>query len=54
MADLVAYAAFRANVAPGPGVARVCPPDMWDQIGPATHTAVSGLRPRSKPGIVLR
>ena len=54
MADLVAYAAFRANVAPSPGIARVCPPDMWDQIGPATHTAVAALKPRSKLGIVLR
>lgn len=53
-ADLVAYAAFRANIPPGAGIARVCPTDMWDEIGPATHTAVAGLRPRSKPGIVLR
>lgn len=54
LADLVAYSSFRAVVAPGPGIARICPEDMWDQIGPATHTAVSGLRPRSRPGIVLR
>ncbi len=53
-ADLVAYAAFRAVVPPGAGIARVCPEAMWDAIGPATHTAVSGLRPRSRPGIVLR
>lgn len=53
-ADLVAYAAFRAVIAPSPGIARVCPPDMWDEIGAATHRAVSGLKPRSKPGIVLR
>jgi len=54
LADLVAYAAFRAVVPPGAAVARVCPDATWDEIGPATHTAVSGLKPRSKPGIVLR
>jgi len=54
MADLVAYAAFRAVVPPGPAIAKVCPQLMWDEIGTATHTAVSGLRPRSRPGIVLR
>ena len=54
MADLVAYAAFRAHVPPGPAIAQVCPQGMWDEIGAATHTAVSGLRPRSRPGIVLR
>ncbi len=54
MADLVAYAAFRAVVAPSPSIAVVCPQDMWDQIGPATLKAVSYLRPRSRPGIVLR
>jgi hypothetical protein len=54
LADLVAYAGFRAVVEPGPAIARVCPTDMWLAIGPATHTVVSGLRPRSLPGIVLR
>jgi Protein of unknown function (DUF3800) len=54
MADLVAYAAFRAVVAPGEAVARVCPQRMWGEIGLATHTAVSQLRPRSQPGIVVR
>lgn len=53
-ADLVAYAAFRAVVPPSAGIARVCPGQMWDEIGPATHTAVSRLKPRSRPGIVLR
>ena len=53
-ADLVAYSAFRAVVPPSQAVATVCPGAMWDEIGSATHTAVSGLRPRSKPGIVLR
>lgn len=54
LADLVAYASFRAVVPPGASIARVCPSDMWDCIGLATHTAVASLRPRSKPGIVLR
>lgn len=54
LADLVAYAAFRANIPPSPGVARVCPADTWLDLGAATHVAVSGLRPRSAPGIVLR
>lgn len=54
LADLVAYAAFTANVPPSAGVARLCPAGMWSNIGSATHTAVSGLRPRSKPDIVLR
>jgi hypothetical protein len=54
LADLVAYAAFRAEIAPGSAIAQVCPQGMWDEIGPATHTAVSGLKPRSRPGIVLR
>lgn len=54
LADLVAYAAFRAVVPPGGGIARVCPEHMWDEIGEATHVAVSGLKPRSRPGIVLR
>jgi hypothetical protein len=54
MADLVAYAAFRAVVAPSMAIARVCPQEMWDEIGTATHTAVASLVPRSRPGIVLR
>lgn len=54
LADLVAYAAFRSVIPPGPGIARVCPQTMWGEIGAATHTAVSGLRPRAAAGIVLR
>jgi hypothetical protein len=54
LADLVAYAAFRAVIAPGAGIAAVCPSEMWDEIGAATHTKVSALKPRAKPGIVLR
>jgi len=54
LADLVAYAAFRSVIHPGAGIARVCPHTMWAEIGGATHTAVSGLRPRAAAGIVLR
>jgi hypothetical protein len=54
MADLVAYAGFRAVMPPGRSVQSVCPSEMWDEIGSATHTAVSQLKPRSKPGVVLR
>ena len=54
LADLVAYASFRSVVPPGPAIHRVCPDAMWYEIGPATHRAVSGLRPRAEPGIVLR
>ena len=54
LADLVAYAAFRAVIAPGPAIAEVCPQATWGEIGAATHTAVSRLMPRSQPGIVLR
>jgi len=54
VADLVAYAGFRAVVPPGAAVAAVCPHGMWDEIGAATHTKVSRLRPRSRPGIVVR
>ncbi len=54
LADLVAYTGFRSVVAPGPNVAQVCPTEMWMAIGSATHTPVSGVRPRAAPGIVLR
>lgn len=54
IADLVAYAAFRYQIAPSPAVGRVCPQDMWLRIGAATHTAVASLKSRSAPGIVLR
>lgn len=54
LADLVAYAAFRSVVAPGANIAKVCPSSMWLSIGSATHTAVSSVRTRAAPGIVLR
>jgi hypothetical protein len=54
VADLVAYSAYRSVIPPGESLARVCPQGMWAELGDATHTAVSGLRPRAAPGIVLR
>lgn len=54
VADLVAYAAFRSIVAPGPKLAGVCPQGMWGEIGGATHRAVAALKPRAAAGIVLR
>lgn len=54
LADLVAYAAFRAVVPPSVAVARICPASTWNEMGPAIAAKVTGLRPRSEPGIVLR
>lgn len=54
LADLVAYAAFRSVIAPGPQIAQICPQSMWSEIGNATHTPVARLVPRAQPGIVLR
>ncbi len=54
LADLAAYAAFRSVVRPGTNVERVCPQDMWLELGEAVVAAVSGLRPRAAAGIVLR
>jgi uncharacterized protein DUF3800 len=54
MADLIAYAGFRGVIPPSLAIQSVCPATMWDEIGPATHRPVSQLRPRAKPGIVLR
>lgn len=53
-ADLVAYAAFRAVVAPSAAIARVCPEDTWLAIGAATHTAVTSVAQPATPGIVIR
>lgn len=54
LADLVAYAAWRVVIPPGPAIRQICDERMWDEIGSATLTKVTGLRPRSKPGVVLR
>lgn len=54
MADLTAYAAFRAYVKPGEAIARVCPQPMWDELGPAVHAATTKLKRISRPGIVVR
>ncbi|GAB3889261.1 DUF3800 domain-containing protein [Terrabacter terrigena] len=54
MADLVAYAAFRAHIPPSASLATTCPPTMWDEIGTATHAAVNSRVARAKPGIVIR
>ncbi len=54
VADLVAYAAFRSVVPPGPDVGKVCPKDTWQAIGEATHCKVNSLKERAAPGIVLR
>lgn len=54
LADLVPYAAFRDLIAPGTSVARVCPQQMWLEIGAAIHAAVNAVRPRAAPGIVVR
>jgi hypothetical protein len=54
LADLVAYCALRSVKPPKRAPASVCPQTMWTEIGPATHTAVTRLKPRAAPGIVLR
>lgn len=54
VADLLAYAAFRSVVAPGPNLASICPQGMWGEVGEATHRAVAALKPRAAAGIVLR
>lgn len=53
MADLVAYAGFRNIVPPGSSAARVCPQDMWLELGDACHKPVNRLA-GGTPGIVYR
>ena len=53
-ADLVAYAAFRSYIPPGPNVAQVCQDFMWLTLGSATHVAVNSIRRLAAPGIVVR
>jgi hypothetical protein len=54
VADLLAYAAFRSVVPPGPNIESICPQGMWGEVGEATHRAVAALKPRAAAGIVLR
>jgi len=54
MADLAAYAAFRAVIPPGPKIAPICPESMWMELRDATHRDVNKERPRGPAGIVLR
>jgi uncharacterized protein DUF3800 len=54
VADLVAYAAFRSVIRPGPNIQSICPQGMWAELGDATHRAVAALKPRAAAGIVLR
>ena len=53
MADLVAYAGWRALVPPSRSVAAVVPQDTWMQVGGAVHSAVNRLA-GGTPGVVLR
>lgn len=53
MADLVAYAGWRTYMPPGAGAARVCPPSMWDHVGPAAHRRVN-MYSGGAPGVVVR
>lgn len=53
LADLVAYAGWRTHMPPGKGAARVCPANMWDNLGAATHKRVNSLA-GGVPGVVVR
>ncbi|MFY0406895.1 DUF3800 domain-containing protein [Solicola sp. PLA-1-18] len=53
VADLVAYAAWRSYMPPGPGAARVVPSSTWGQMGSAAHAAVNKLS-GGVPGVVVR
>jgi hypothetical protein len=53
MADLVAYAAWRALVPPSRSVATVVPQETWSQVGTAVHAAVNRLS-GGTPGVVVR
>jgi len=56
LADLVAYAGYRAHVAPPTGSSAhvVCPHEMWNELGAAIHKKATAVRPRSLPGVVIR
>lgn len=53
LADLVAYAGWRAYMPPGAGAARVCPQDMWTNVGSAIHRPVNRYS-GGPPGVVIR
>jgi Protein of unknown function (DUF3800) len=53
MADMVAYAGWRSYMAPGAGAARVCPTDMWNNLGTAQHAAVNKYS-GGVPGVMVR
>lgn len=44
LADLTAYAAYRAVFAPPPRPVQICPQDSWDQIGKARHVPANKLK----------
>jgi Protein of unknown function (DUF3800) len=53
LADLTAYAAYRAVVPPGRSVAQVAPTSLWGELGSAIHAEANKLR-GGIPGIVVR
>lgn len=53
MADLVAYAGWRALVPPSSSVATVAPAETWQRLGSAVHTAVNRYS-GGVPGVVFR
>lgn len=53
LADLTAYAGWRSYMPPGVGAARVCPQNMWMEVGDATHRDVNKYS-GGTPGVVVR
>lgn len=53
-ADLVAYAGFRSFIPPSAGVARVCPTEMWLELGDAMRRETNGVAGGPAPGVVVR
>lgn len=53
MADLVAYAGWRALVPPSASVSAVAPQETWGQLGNAVHSAVNRYA-GGVPGVVSR
>ena len=52
LADLNAYAAFRALYPPPPRPRQIVPEDMWDELGSARFSKVRSLSHGDPPGIV--